>query len=154
MSSIRAGLTAIDRLLGEWTVSGEMDLGDGQTLRPTGRASFERLGPFVIARSTMQPPEFPDTILVIEPEGDDGAAETHYFDERGVQRRYLTSVTADRLTIMLDDQAWRESPGYRQRYVGEIAADASRITGAWQRGLDESGDVWEVDFTLDYERTR
>jgi hypothetical protein len=78
----------------------------------------------------------------------------HYFDERGVQRLYLSTVDRGHWTIWRADETWRESPGHNQRYVGEIAADGSTITGAWERGLGEAGDQWEVDFTLDYRRVR
>jgi hypothetical protein len=142
-----------DELLGDWAASGEMDLGD-RKLTITGRATLERIGPFVVLRSTVQPPEFPDSISIIEG-GDPGApAPMHYFDERGVQRLYVTTLADDRWTIWSGDERWRESPGFRQRYVGALSPARDRITGAWERGLGDAGDRWETDFRLDYERIR
>jgi hypothetical protein len=143
----------MERLFGEWEAFGEMDL-DGQTIKVTGHATIQPLGEFVVLRSTVQPPEFPDSVSIIggAPEGE--PAPMHYFDERGVQRVYLSKVADDRWTIWRGDDSWRESPGHNQRYVGEISPDGSRITGAWWRGLGDAGDQWEVDFTLNYERLR
>jgi hypothetical protein len=141
----------MDLLFGEWEASGQMDL-DGQTIKVIGHTTIEPLGEFVVLRSTVQPPEFPDSISIIGggPEGE--PAPMHYFDERGVQRLYLSTVGDGRWVIWRGDESWRESPGHNQRYVGEISPDGSKITGAWERGLGEAGDRWEQDFTLDYQR--
>jgi hypothetical protein len=142
-----------DGLIGAWAVSGEMDLGD-RVLAVSGRTRIERLGAFIVVRTTLQPPEFPDSLSVI------GSAEAgepqpmQYFDERGVQRLYLTTIADDTWTIWSGDESWRESPGFRQRYVGQLAPSGDRVTGAWHRGLDDSGERWELDFRLDYERLR
>ena len=143
--------TGIDRLIGEWALAGSMDI-DGTDLRVTGHASLEPLGAFVVLRSTVEPAEFPSSVSVIARAEEGMAADMHYFDTRGVRRHYLSTVSGDRWVVELDDPAWRESPGFRQRYVGEIAPDGTRIRGAWQRAEGDAGD-WEVDFTLDYVRT-
>ena len=144
---------SMDTLVGSWMLAGRMDL-DDRTIQVSGRTTIERLGPFVVVRTTVQPPEFPDSVSIIEGAVAGQPAPMHYFDERGVARRYLSTVAGRTWTILLDDPGWRESPGFRQRYVGEIAADGSRVTGAWQRSLDDAGTDWAVDFTLDYERMR
>jgi hypothetical protein len=145
--------SGMDLLFGEWEATGQMDL-DGQTIEVTGHTTIEPLGEFVVLRSTVQPAEFPDSISIIGggPEGE--PAPMHYFDERGVQRLYLSTVGDGRWVIWRGDESWRESPGHNQRYVGETSPDGSKITGAWERGLGEAGDQWELDFTLDYERVR
>jgi hypothetical protein len=142
-----------DELLGEWLENGEMDLGD-RVLTITGRATIERLGEFVVLRSTVQPPEFPDSISIIGHGEPDTPSPMHYFDERGVERLFLTTLDAHRWTIWSGDNRWRESPGFYQRYVGTISPGRDRITGAWERGLGDDGDRWEVDFRLDFERIR
>jgi hypothetical protein len=143
--------TGIDRLVGTWTLSGLMDIG-GRQLPVTGHATVEPLGAWVVLRSNVQPAEFPSSVSVIARGPERDPADMHYFDTRGVRRHYRSIVDGDRWDVELDDPAWRESPGFRQRYVGEIAADGSRITGAWQRAEGDEGD-WEVDFSLDYIRT-
>jgi hypothetical protein len=143
----------MDQLFGEWDAAGEMDI-DGRTIKITGHATIEPLGEFVVLRSTVQPREFPDSVSIIGGGQEGEPAPMHYFDERGVRRIYLSSVGDGRWAIWRGDDSWRESPGHNQRYVGEISSDGSRITGAWERGLGDAGDQWEVDFTLDYERVR
>jgi hypothetical protein len=142
-----------DELLGEWAVDGEMDLG-GRGLAVNGRTTIERLGAFIVVRTTLEPAEFPDSLSIIGG-GEAGDPEPmHYFDERGVQRLYLTTIAGDTWTIWTGDETWRESPGFRQRYVGQLAPGSDRISGAWQRGLDDSGERWELDFRFDYARLR
>jgi hypothetical protein len=65
---------------------------------------------------------------------------------------YLTDVEANLWTIWRADESWRQSPGFNQRFRGEISADGARIAAAWERGLGERGDQWEVDFEVTYER--
>ena len=143
--------SGMDRLLGEWDTAGSMDV-DGRTIAITGHTSIEPLGEFVVLRTTVQPAEFPDSVSIIGGAPADAPAPMHYFDERGVQRLYLSSVEADRWVIELADTELGMSPGFEQRYVGEISADGSRITGAWERGVGESDHRWEVDFTFDFVR--
>jgi hypothetical protein len=143
----------MDRLLGEWDAAGELET-EGRTIKVTGHTTIERLGEFVVVRSTVRPAEFPDSISVIGGAPDGEPQPMHYFDERGVQRVYLSEVVQNRWTIWRPDDSWRESPGHNQRYVGEISADDATITGAWWRGEGDAGDEWEIDFRLDYTRSR
>ena len=100
----------MDQLIGEWAAVGQMEV-DGQAIHITGHTTIERLGEFVVLHTTVQPPEFPDSISIIGggPEGE--PAPMHYFDERGVQRLYLSSVADGRWTIQIAHETWRESPG-------------------------------------------
>ena len=141
----------MDQLIGEWDVAGEMDI-DGEKVKVTGHTTIERLGEFVVLRATVQPKEFPDSISIIGVGKPGEPAPMHYFDERGVQRIYLSVIDGGRWLIWRGDESWRESPGFNQRYVGQISVDGSKITGAWERGLGEAGDEWERDFRLDYLR--
>lgn len=143
--------SGMNQLIGEWEAGGEMDVG-GRTIKVTGHTTIEPLGVFVVLRATVQPAEFPDSVSIIGGGPDDAPAPMHYFDERGVQRLYQSTVGDGRWVIWRADDTWRDSPGHNQRYIGEISPDGSKITGAWERGLGEAGDRWEVDFTLDYER--
>jgi len=143
--------TGMDRLLGEWDTAGTMDV-DGRTISISGHTTIEPLGEFVVLRTTVQPAEFPDSVSIIGGGPADAPAPMHYFDERGVQRLYLSTVDEARWVIQLADADRDMSPGFDQRYVGEISPDGSRITGAWKRGVGAAGDRWEVDFTFDFER--
>ncbi len=138
----RYSLAGLDVLVGEW-----------QTFVPgvgaRGRTTFEWLdgGGFLIQRSTVDLPEFPNAICVIGATGADGALQQHYFDSRGVARVYDTT---------LEDGVWtlsREGPDWPQRYVGELSDDGNTITGHWERGT-EPGAPLEHDFELKYFRVR
>ena len=112
--------SGMDRLLGEWDTAGTMDV-DGRTITITGHTTIEPLGEFVVLRTTVQPAEFPDSVSIIGGGPADAPAPMHYFDERGVQRLYLSTVDEARWVIQLADADRAMSPGFDQRYVGEIS---------------------------------
>jgi hypothetical protein len=114
-----------------------------------GLTTFEWLegGGFLIERSTVDRPEFPNSISVIGPTGPDGGVQQHYFDSRGVARVY--EMTLENATWTLS----REGPDWPQRYVGRISDDGNAITGRWERG-DQPGARLEHDFDLNFSRVR
>ena len=119
-------------LIGEWEL--EIPLADA-TVR--GRTTFERLGDgFVVMRTTVEAPEFPDSVSLI---GGEPLA-MHHFDARGVRRVYGASLEGGVLRF------WRDG----QRYAATLSADAATLDGAWQRSAD--GAAWEHDFDLRYTR--
>jgi hypothetical protein len=136
-------LSKLEVLVGEWSVHvpGAGDVKAG--------ATFEWLegGGFLIQRSTVDRPEFPNGVMVIGATGPDGGLEQHYFDSRGVHRVY---------DMTLEDGAWtlsREGPDWPQRYVGQISDDGHEIHGRWERG-ETLGDPLKLDFELNYKRVR
>lgn len=135
-------LERLEALVGEWEtrVPG---------VEAEGRTTFEWLegGGFLIERSSVDRPEFPNGICVIGATGPDGGLQQHYFDSRGVARVY---------EMTFEDRVWtlfREGPDWPQRYVGELSADGNTITGRWEAG-SESGAPLEHDFDLNYTRLR
>jgi hypothetical protein len=112
-----------------------------------GRTTFEWLqgGGFLIQRSTVQRPEFPNAICAIGATGSDGALQQHYFDSRGVARV---------LDMTLEGNVWtlfRDGPDWPQRYIGHISEDGNTITGRWERGT-YLGAPLEHDFDLNFTR--
>ena len=90
-----------------------------------GRTTFEWLegGGFLIERSTVDRPGFPNGICVIGATGPDGGLQQHYFDSPGVARVY---------EMTLEDGVWtlfREGPDWPQRYVGELSEDGKNDHG-------------------------
>jgi hypothetical protein len=75
--------SSLDVLVGEWETS-------VPGIEAEGRTTFEWLegGGFLIERSTVDRPEFPNGISVIGATGADGGLQQHYFDSRGVARVY------------------------------------------------------------------
>jgi hypothetical protein len=76
-------LERLEVLVGEWETN-------VPGVEAKGRTTFEWLegGGFLIERSTVDRPEFPNGICVIGATGPDGRLQQHYFDSRGVARVY------------------------------------------------------------------
>ena len=136
-------------LIGTWLGEGEMPI--DPPMRITVEATVERLGPFLIFRSRGDPADVPDSISIIggAPEGE--PQPMHYFDERGVERLYVTSIEGSTWTISRspgEDWNGPAGPGFNQRFIGELSPDGERIDGRWERGMGDAGDQWELDFPL------
>src|SRR3954469_23615309 len=105
MESTTNPLERLDILVGEWivTVPGFDDV--------DARTTFEWLegGGFLIQRSTVDRPEFPNGVCVIGATGPDGGLQQHYFDSRGVARVY---------DMTFDGRTWTLSPEGPQRPHG------------------------------------
>ena len=140
-----AELAPLTALVGDWRLQGALP-GDGApTIR--GSASFAWLDGerFLVQRWHVEPPEFPDGIAIIGADGAGGLVQ-HYFDARGIARRYALTVDAEGLRLERDDE------DFAQRYTGRFEDSGARIAGRWERCDD--GVTWEHDFDLDYVRAR
>ncbi len=135
-------MRTLDVLVGEWQT-------DAPGMEAVGRTSFEWLegGGFLVERSVVSRPEFPNSISVIGPTGPDGALQQHYFDSRGVARVYEMTLDAGTWTL------YRAGPDWPQRYVAQLGEDGNSITGRWERGT-EPGAQLQHDFELNFSRVR
>jgi hypothetical protein len=133
-------LTKLEILVGEWKA-------EVPGFDANARITFEWLegGGFLIQRSTIDRPEFPNGISLYGATGPDGSLQQHYFDSRGVARLYDVAFDGRSLTIS------REGPVWPQRYVGELSEDGNTITGRWERG-DSLGAPLQHDFDLTHRR--
>jgi hypothetical protein len=133
-------LRRLDVLVGEWKTDVPGVVAEGCT-------TFEWLegGGFLIERSSVDRPEFPNGICVIGATGPDGGLQQHSFDSRGVARVYDMTLEGNAWTL------FREGPDWPQRYVGELSADGKTIAGRWEAGK-ELGAPLELDFHLNYRR--
>jgi len=142
--SIKAKLEQLNPLLGQWSIEALFPGAPPSDLR--GQVVFQ-WGPgdaFLIQRWEVPIPEAPDGVAIIAVDEDGGALIQHYFDSRGVVRRY---------EMGLEDGVWsmrKLSAGFSQRFRGEFDAAGERIDGAWEKS-DDGGD-WEHDFDLIYRR--
>jgi hypothetical protein len=127
-----------DRLapfIGEWQV--KASLGD-----ELATATFEWIlgGRFVVQRQQIAHPAAPDSFAILGREEGGGYVQ-HYFDSRGVTRRYEMTI---------EDGVWtltRDEPGFAQRFTGTFSADGNTIAGAWELNGAK-------DFDLTYMRDR
>jgi hypothetical protein len=117
--------------IGEWTVAASLS-------DDLGKASFEWIlgGRFVLQRVEIAHPDAPDSLAILGSE-DDGYVQ-HYFDSRGVVRRYEMSLEGDRWTLT------RDEPGFVQRWTATIGENT--IHGTWE--LNGAKD-FEMTYTRD-----
>ncbi len=140
-------------LIGEWHGEGEMPI--EPPMKITVDAKIERLGEFIVFGTVAQPAEVPNSVSIIGGAPDGEAQPMHYFDSRGVKRLFMMALDGSTLKIWRapgEDWNGPDGPGFNQRFIGELAADGTRIDGRWERGMGDAGDQWEMDFPIDYVR--
>ena len=139
-----AELRKLEPLVGQWTVEAMAPWAppDG----PRGHTAFQ-WGPgeaFLVQRWETPVDIAPDGVAVFAVDDESGELIQHYFDSRGVVRRYATSI---------EDGVWslrKLTPGFAQRFLAEFGPDGETIEGAWEKADD--GSSWEYDFSLVYRK--
>ena len=147
-------MNQFEPLIGEWRTEGEIPI--DPPLKISGTTTIEPLGAFIVIRTVGEPVEVPDSISIVGGAPEDEAQPMHYFDSRGVQRLYLTSVKGSTWTVSRapgEDWNGPQGPGFNQRFIGDISPDGKSINGRWERGMGDAGDQWETDFPMTYSRS-
>jgi hypothetical protein len=128
---------SLERLVGTWRV--EVRFPNG--VSGGGTTTFEPVlgGAYLLQRAVADVEGPPEGLMVIGP-GEDDALTQHYFDSRGVARRYAMTLEGDAWTLERDGV---------QRYLGRFEDDDT-IRGAWQWHREGA---WQHDFELDYRRS-
>jgi hypothetical protein len=141
---LNLALKNLDILVGTWNteLSNAVFLPNPSD-KINGQASFEWLDGryFIVMRLPINPP---DSIWVI---GRDDSVEAYsilYSDLRGLSRIYEMSLKDSEWKM------WRNSPGFSQRFPGQISDDHNTITAHWDKSFD--GQKWEHDFDIIYTR--
>jgi hypothetical protein len=116
---------------------------------PQARTTFEWLAGrrFLIQRWEVDHPDAPDGIAIIGVDSVTRAYVQHYFDSRGVARRYDMVFSNDVWTL----QRIAAHPDFSQRFTGRFAASGRSIVGSWESSNDQ-GTSWSSDFDLTYTR--
>ena len=137
-------LAPLGVLVGTWKTVGTHPLVPGKTFH--GRTSFAWIegGAFLVMRSQIDEPEIPSGIAVFGSDDSSGECTMLYFDERGVSRRYETTLQRN------EWRWWRNAPGFSQRFVGSVATDGRTIVSHGE--LSRDGKTWEPDLALTYTR--
>ena len=154
-SAKRAALEAFAPLIGKWRSEATHPMFPGEIV--TGEMTYEWLSgeAFLIQRSAMSDPRFPDSIVIVgftddngdAGEGDDSATDElvgHYFDSRGVFRVYRLAMDDRTLRI------WRDAPGFSQRLEAVLSEDGSTLAGVWQ--LAREDESFEDDLAITFRR--
>lgn len=137
-------LERLDGLTGEWEVEAVHTSMKDTVIH--GRVWIEWLdgGHFLVQRSEMEHPDFPNHIAVIGLDDSGENCTMHYFDSRGVERLYQTDVNDGVWT------GWRDAPGFSQRFSGRFSNDGARITAYWDLSRDD--ETWNRDMDLTYSK--
>lgn len=141
--------TALAILVGTWRVHTDHP---AMPNIPEGQVTFawELNDRYLTQRATSPQPEFPDSLSLIAPDGEDDTYTLHYFDTRGVTRL---------LHMRLKEGVWtlrRTAPDFSpldfwQRFEGTFSDDGNQIEGRWEQSHD-GGATWELDFSQRYTR--
>ena len=118
-------LDALEPFIGEWTGEGKHVALPDAVIR--GRSVFEWWGDraFLMHHSTLDHPDFPDSIAVMGATQPDGGLAQHYFDSRGVHR--LFDMTFERGVWTLDRKAVGPKD-FDQRMHTTFSADGKTMT--------------------------
>jgi hypothetical protein len=132
-------------LAGNWSIAATHPLLPGADI--AGQSTFEWLADqrFLSQRSHFDHPDIPDAITLTGIIDD--KVSMHYFDPRGVHRRFEAEITADTWRY------WNDTPGFSQRFTGRRSPDGHSIDGEAELSRDD-GITWRRDLTITYRRTR
>jgi hypothetical protein len=133
-------LKPLEFLIGEWRTSGSHPQVPGKTL--PGRTSFawHEGGAFLIMRSQVDEPQFPNGLAIIGSDGDGGAFAMIYFDERGVSRVFQVTVGDRTVTWRRDDPTFSQSATITAESGDDRLVSKGRMSkdgGAWVDDLSQ-----------------
>jgi hypothetical protein len=147
-------LARLDVFVGEWVMEahfpGDQPAPSSAAGEAHGRSRFEWAldRQFLLQRTEISIPEAPDSLTIVSADLETGAYTQHYYDSRGVARRYAMSL-ADGVWTLTRESADFTPLDFQQRFTGTFSADGNTISGAWEKRL---GGDWEHDFALTYRR--
>ncbi len=133
-------------MIGEWETKGLHPYLPGKSL--SGRAVFEWIegGAFLLWRSEMREPEFPNGVAIFGSDDATGEFFMLYFDERKISRKYDVSVEHNIVRWQ------RNSSDFSQRMVLTIAGDGNTMVSKGE--MSKNAGSWEPDLELNYSRVK
>jgi len=134
-------LSPLGFLIGQWRTTGTHPLMPGETLYGRTTFAWHEGGAFLIMRSQVDQPQFPDGVAII---GSDvsGRFAMIYFDERGVSRVF--EVTVGERTVRWS----REDPELAQTLTIKAEGDTLVSKGR----MSERGAAWSDDLSQVFTR--
>jgi hypothetical protein len=134
-------LKPLEFLIGEWRTTGSHPLVPDKAVQGRTVFAWHEGGAFLVMRSQVDEPRFPDGLAIIGSDVD-GRFAMSYFDERGVSR--LFEVTVGDRTV-----TWRRNdPELAQRVT--IRADGDRLVSKGR--MSQNGGDWTDDLSQVFER--
>jgi hypothetical protein len=137
-------LKPLEFLIGEWRTTGTHPLVPGDTLLGRTSFSWHEGGAFLVMRSEVDQPQFPDGLAVIGSDDSAGRFAMVYFDERAVSR--LFELTAgDR------SATWRrDDPDFAQLVTISAEEGLDRLVSRGR--MSKKGGDWTDDLSQVFER--
>lgn len=126
-------------LVGEWRTTGAHPAFPGEALHGLTSFAWHEGGAFLIMRSQVDHPQFPDGVAIIGSD-DSGRLVMSYFDERGVSRIIDVTVGEGAVTWKHDDPAFSQSLTITAEDGGERLVSKGRMSkegGAWEDDLSQ-----------------
>jgi hypothetical protein len=144
-----ANLEDLSPLIGVWQM--EAQFPDSPPTGPAGTTIFEWTldGRFLLQRAHVEIPGAPSVHALIGRSADGERFTQHYFDSRGVVRRYDMGFDGHRWELVRDAPDFTPLM-FRQRFLGELSDDGRTIEGAWE--MAKRDEPWSHDFALIYRR--
>ena len=127
-------MTKVDFLLGDWATEIRHPLIDDPV---QGRVVVEPLGAFVVQHATVEHPDFPDSVSILD------GSKMHYFDTRGVARLLAIELRDGGFTLSREP---KDESDFWQRFIGELKDDGRTIEGRWE--TSDEGSNWKLDFPI------
>jgi len=127
-------------LIGDWRTSGSHPAVPGRSLEGRTSFSWHHGGAFLLMRSEVDEPGFPDGIALIGTDDGSGRHAMIYFDERAVSRVYQVTIGDEAVTWSRDDPELAQSVTIRAQPGGELVSVGrmSQRGGPWGDDLSQT----------------
>lgn len=122
---------------------GDAPSGPGKALPGCASFAWHEGGAFLVMRTQVDEPQFPDGLAMIGSDDAAGAFAMIYCDERGVSRHYV--VTAGERTV-----TWRRDHPTFSQMMTITAGEDGTLVG--QGRMSRDGGAWEDDLSQVYKR--
>jgi hypothetical protein len=134
-------LQPLEFLIGEWRTTGTHPYMPGERL--SGRTSFDwhEGGAFLIMRSQVDHPQFPDGVAIIGSDDTAGTFAMIYFDERGISRISDVTVGDRTMTWRRDDAEFSQSLTITAGGAGDRLDSKGRMK---KKGEDWAEDLSQI----------
>ncbi len=131
-------------MVGQWTTEGTHPAFPGIVVQGAAAAEWLEGERFIILRATVDHPDFPDSISMLGGKDD---LHMHYFDSRGVARKYALTITDDGWIAERREPA--SSDDFSQRLPISFTDDDT-MSGTTQISHDDV--TWQDDLAITYRR--
>jgi hypothetical protein len=139
-------LKALEFLVGEWRTTGTHPEVPGEPLHGRTSFSWHEGGAFLIMRSEIDQPLFPDGVAIIGSADASGRFAMVYFDERGTSRIFDVVAVGERTVT------WRrDDPDFAQSLTITGDEDGDRLVSRGR--MSRKGGDWEDDLSQVFVRS-